>query len=61
MDKFVAQEKDQEQQLRELDITVRKANRSEFADAISAWEDIWAEKAPSLGILRNVAEDIKAQ
>ncbi|MEC7728301.1 MAG: TRAP transporter substrate-binding protein [Pseudomonadota bacterium] len=61
MDKFVAQEKDQEQQLRELDITVKKANRSEFADAISAWEDIWAEKAPSLGILRNVAEDIKAQ
>jgi tripartite ATP-independent transporter DctP family solute receptor len=59
IDRFQAQEKDQEQQLRQLDISISEAGRDEFTDVIADWEAIWSEKASSLQDLRKAAAEIK--
>ena len=57
--RFQAQEKDQEQQLRQLNINISEADRGQFADAIESWEGIWSKKAPSLVNLRKAVTEIK--
>jgi tripartite ATP-independent transporter DctP family solute receptor len=59
IDHFQQQEGQQEQQLRELDITIEEAGVEAFAAAISDWEKIWSAKAKSLPNLRQAAADIK--
>lgn len=57
--RFQAQEKDQEAQLRGLDITITESDRSTFSEAIGVWEQTWSAKAPALESLRKAAADIK--
>lgn len=59
IDHFQALEKEQEKELRGLDITIHEATKEDFADAIAEWETIWSEKAKSLPALRKAAADIK--
>lgn len=59
IDRFQAQEKDQEAQLRQLDINISEADRGKFADAIETWEATWSQKAGALQALRNAAAEIK--
>lgn len=62
IEKFAAQEKDQEKQLRELKLTVTEANRETFNDAVNQWEGVWAEKSKgALSILKQVVEKNRAQ
>jgi len=60
IDHFQQQERQQEQQLRALDITIEEAGKDDFATAISDWEKIWSNKAKSLPSLRQAAAEIKA-
>ena len=53
---FRLQERDQEAQLRALDITITEADRDAFADSVAAWEAIWSEKTSSLDALRDAVE-----
>jgi TRAP-type C4-dicarboxylate transport system substrate-binding protein len=53
---FRLQERDQEAELRALDITITEADRDAFADSVAAWEAIWSEKTSSLGALRDAVE-----
>ncbi|QEW07931.1 TRAP transporter substrate-binding protein [Nitrincola iocasae] len=53
---FRLQERDQEAELRALDITITEADREDFAESIAAWEAIWSEKTSSLGALRDAVE-----
>jgi len=59
IDRFQAQEKDQERQLRQLDINISEADRGKFADAIETWEATWSQKAGGLSDLRRAAAEIK--
>lgn len=59
IDRFQAQEKDQERQLRELNINISEADQSMFSEAIQSWESIWSEKAPALDSLRQAAGELK--
>ncbi|WP_165900344.1 TRAP transporter substrate-binding protein [Marinobacterium mangrovicola] len=59
IDHFQALEKEQEMELRGLDITIHEATKEDFADAIAEWETIWSEKAKSLPSLRKAAAEIK--
>lgn len=40
-------------------VTYARIDRSFFADAIAAWEAIWADKAPMLAELRRVADETR--
>ncbi|WP_432695898.1 TRAP transporter substrate-binding protein [Marinobacterium sp. YM272] len=59
IDHFQALEKEQEKELRGLDITIHEATKEDFAEAIAEWETIWSEKAASLPNLRKAAAEIK--
>ncbi|WP_417584564.1 TRAP transporter substrate-binding protein [Nitrincola sp.] len=54
---FRLQERDQEAELRALDITITEADRDAFADSVAAWEAIWSEKTSSLDALRAAVEN----
>ncbi|KDE40276.1 MAG: TRAP transporter substrate-binding protein [Nitrincola lacisaponensis] len=56
---FRLQERDQEAELRALNITITEADRESFADSVAAWEAIWSEKSQSLGVLRDAVEQIR--
>lgn len=53
---FRLQERDQEAELRALDITITEAHRDDFADSVAAWEAIWSEKTSSLDALRDAVD-----
>ncbi|RAU18301.1 C4-dicarboxylate ABC transporter substrate-binding protein [Nitrincola tibetensis] len=59
LETFRLQEKDQEAELRALNITITEANREDFAESVAAWEAIWSEKAPSLSILRDAVNRLR--
>ncbi|WP_375057477.1 TRAP transporter substrate-binding protein [Zobellella sp. DQSA1] len=59
IDQFQQQERDQEQQLRDLNIQIVEADRATFTDAIQRWEATWSKKAKGLDGLRQAAQDIK--
>ncbi|ATG74934.1 C4-dicarboxylate ABC transporter substrate-binding protein [Zobellella denitrificans] len=59
IEQFRQQERDQEQQLRDLNIQIVEADRATFADAIQRWEATWSSKAKALDGLRRAAQDIK--
>ena len=62
IEKFAAQEKDQEKQLRDLKLTVTEANRSTFNDVVTQWEGIWKDKSNgALDTLKQSVEKSKAQ
>lgn len=56
---FRLQERDQEAELRALNIIITEADRESFADSVAAWEAIWSEKSQSLGVLRDAVEQIR--
>lgn len=59
IDHFQRLEKEQEKELRGLDIKIHEAGKEDFTDAIAEWEKIWSQKAASLPALRQAVAEIK--
>lgn len=57
--RFQDQEKHQEKEMRNLDITITEGNADDFSDAIKVWEETWSRKSKMLPELRAAAAKIK--
>ncbi|MGO2355284.1 MAG: TRAP transporter substrate-binding protein [Marinomonas foliarum] len=57
--RFQDQEKYQEKEMRNLDITITEGNADDFSDAIKVWEETWSRKSKMLPELRAAAAKIK--
>jgi TRAP-type C4-dicarboxylate transport system substrate-binding protein len=56
---YIQAEVEFETQLREAAIEVREVGPEFFSDALAQWEEKWMEKAPILGDLRRLANDLE--